>query len=560
MMSKKILITDASYKHTLGIVRSFGRLGFTVDLLGENSSICAQSKYCNKIIFPQKKLNENYLFDFLAILKQNSYDILIPVSASSVHFVSKFQEQIKEFTKVLIPSLDQVNLCLDKNETYKFFINKDIHQPLTWSFESLKDLENNIQDIVFPVIVKSKDEINKFPTHYLHNLQDLLRLCATFESSFNSFPLIQEMIIGDGYGFFSLYVDGKCHQYFMHKRLREFPVNGGSSTCAISIYDNDLLNEGIKILDHLNWNGVAMVEFKKCNKSNKFYLIEINPKYWGSLDLAFEAGINFPKYSYDILTEKSSLGSKFASNYKIGLKYHWPIEGDFFHVLEKPSTIFHIFLDIINISVRSNVKYYDLLPNIYSLKSNFKLKIIFYTIFNKTHLFKFLVRIKTIGLKNALSRFFSEVTGIPLFQHSNLGNSIYVGCQHGRIGKLLINSLGINSCLNLRQEFDDRNFGIDFKHYKYVPIIEFTAPTIDNIINAVHFIDGEIINQRKVYIHCSEGISRAATIAVAFLMYKGSSLDESIENLKSIRPFINILPIQKNVLIQFQLFLDKNKL
>ena len=65
----------------------------------------------------------------------------------------------------------------------------------------------------------------------------------------------------------------------MHKRLREFPVNGGSSTCAISIFDNDLLKEGTRILDDLNWNGVAMVEFKKCSKTNKFYLIEINPKY-----------------------------------------------------------------------------------------------------------------------------------------------------------------------------------------------------------------------------------------------------------------------------------------
>jgi predicted ATP-grasp superfamily ATP-dependent carboligase/protein-tyrosine phosphatase len=559
MISKRVLITDASYKHTLGIVRSFGRLGFTVDLLGDNSSICAHSKYCNNIIFSQKKLNENYLTEFLELLKHNSYDILIPVSASSVHFVSKFQEQIKEYTRVLVPSLDQVNLCLNKNETYNFFTKKDVHQPLTWSFESLKDLQDNIEDIVFPVIVKSKDEINKFPTHYLYNSQDLLRLCATYESSFNSFPLIQEMIVGDGYGFFALYVDGKCQQYFMHKRLREFPVNGGSSTCAVSIYDSNLLNEGIKILDHLNWNGVAMVEFKKCNKSNKFYLIEINPKYWGSLDLAFEAGIDFPKYSFDILTEGSNQNKKFSSNYKIGLKYHWPIEGDFFHFLEKPSTFFQIFLDTINFSVRSNVKYYDLLPNLYSLKSNFKPKIIFYTIFNKTQLFKFLVRINSIGLINAFSRFFSEVSGIPILQHSNIGNSIYVGCQHGRIGKLVINGLGINSCLNLRHEFDDKNLGLDFKHYKYVPIIEFTAPTFDDIINSVNFIDGEITNQRSVYIHCSEGISRAATIAVAYLMYKGSPLEESIETLKSVRPFINILPIQKNVLIQFQSFLDKNK-
>ena len=40
-----------------------------------------------------------------------------------------------------------------------------------------------------------------------------------------------------------------------------------------------------KLLDSLNWNGPAMVEFKLDQNLNEYKLIEINPKLWGSLDL-----------------------------------------------------------------------------------------------------------------------------------------------------------------------------------------------------------------------------------------------------------------------------------
>ncbi len=552
-MKKRVLITDSSYKHTLGIVRSFGLLGFEVDLIGEKKSICAYSKFCNQIVYPQSKLTDEYLNDFIEILKYGNYDILIPVSASSVRYVSKNQEYINHFTNVLVPTIDKVNLCLDKSQTFNFFKNKGVNQPETWSFENLDELINKIDEINFPVIVKGKDEINKFPTQYLYNRQQLLRLCATFESSFNSFPLIQEMILGDGYGFFALYHNGKRVQYFMHKRVREFPVNGGSSTCAISVFDNDLLREGTRILDYLSWNGIAMVEFKKCSKTNKFYLIEINPKYWGSLDLAFESGIDFSKSTYDILTRSINWENKIISKYKIGLKYHWPIEGDFFHFLEKPTNFFQIIADTLNFRVKSNIKYYDLLPNLFSIKINFRYKIVIYTLFQGTHFFKFLIRIKSIGLKNAFSRFFSELSGVPLLGHSNLGNSLYIGCQHGKAGKLLLNLLGINSSLNLRHEFDDRSINLEFKNHMYIPIIEYTAPSIDDLNIAVKFIDTEIINGRKVYVHCSEGISRAATIVVAYFIYKGNTIEDSISKLKSVRPFINILPVQNDLLKSFEI-------
>ena len=67
----------------------------------------------------------------------------------------------------------------------------------------------------------------------------------------------------------------------MHRRLREYPVTGGPSALAESIYDPMLMEQGLKLLDNLQWHGVAMVEFKKDERTGRYVLMEINPKFCG---------------------------------------------------------------------------------------------------------------------------------------------------------------------------------------------------------------------------------------------------------------------------------------
>src|SRR5208283_2488478 len=114
--------------------------------------------------------------------------------------------------------------------------------------------------------------------------------------------VIQEFIQGEAYGFFALYRRGRIVASFMHKRIREVPPTGGPSSAAESVYDQRLLSLGTRILDHLSWHGLAMVEFKKDSRTHDFRLLEINPKFWGSLDLAIEAGIDFPHLATQMVT------------------------------------------------------------------------------------------------------------------------------------------------------------------------------------------------------------------------------------------------------------------
>lgn len=546
---KKILITDGSYKHTLGITRSLGKLGYKIDLIASKNSVSNYSKYCNKVVYDENRFKEEFIDEFISFLKKQDYYFLIAISAFSVELISKYSKRIKKLVDIHVPDIKKVEICLSKEKTYNHLKKIKINQPLTWDFYNYKEFLKVLPNIKFPSIVKSKSEINKIDTEYYNSPKELSRKVSEFFYENNSIPIIQERITGEGYGFFAIYLNGKCKSYFMHRRIREFPVMGGSSTCAKSIYDEDLKNEGIKILNHLNWNGVAMVEFKKCQKTGKFYLIEINPKYWGSHDLAIECGMNFPLLSIQLI--KNIKNNIRQVNYKTDQKYHWPFEGEFMHFLKKPSSFLNICFDLLNFKVKSNIEILDLRPNIFSLFSNNNFKIIIYNLFKNSNPLKFYFRIKSIGFKLAFIRFITETTGIQIMKYSKVNENIFIGCQHGKLGKIFLSFNGINSSICLRDEFDDNQKKLNFVNHRHFPIVEYQSPSINQLFNITNYIDDQVSNKNKVFIHCSEGISRASTIVIAYLITKGYSLNDAIKHLKSIRPFINVLPSQKKILNLF---------
>jgi len=57
------------------------------------------------------------------------------------------------------------------------------------------------------------------------------------------------------------------------------------------------------LLDYVGWHGVAMVEFNVSSRGIP-YLIELNGRFWGSLRLAIDAGVDFPWLLYQLTIGK----------------------------------------------------------------------------------------------------------------------------------------------------------------------------------------------------------------------------------------------------------------
>lgn len=165
-------------------------------------------------------------------------------------------------------------------------------------------------------------------------------------------------------------------------------------------------------------------------------------------------------------------------------------------------------------------------------------------------------RIRDQGIRTSLLWLYARgvplITGVPLLQFSRVTPSVYVGPQYRQNGLKYLQKQGIHAVVNLRIEKDDASLGLAPQYYCYLPTVDDQAPSIEQLLTGINFIQKVIEDGGKVYIHCGAGVGRAPTMAAAYLISTGFSLFDALEMIKKVRPFIYITPPQMDILAQFE--------
>ena len=359
-----VFVTDSGYKHTLGIVRSLGHRGLKVDV-GSSSvhaTLASFSKYCQRsFIYPDPKNYPDRFIRFLRILSEESkYKVVMPVSYTATFCMSKNKKALDKFVNVPIADFSSLKIAANKRDTMFLAEKIGVPAPKTFNIQYVSQLDE-VDGWNYPLVVKGSVESGF--VHYARNKQELKQYFEAIYRVQGVAPVVQEFITGEGYGFFALFNHGKPRAVFMHKRVREAVSSGGPSTCAESVYEPKLLDYGLRILKALKWHGVAMVEFKKDSTDGEFKLMEINPKFWGSLDLSIACGVDFPYLLYRMAVN-GDIASVF--NYKLGVRFVWPF-ADLQHVINTRRDAATVLLDVLNRNVKKNLDRTDLKPTLFPL-------------------------------------------------------------------------------------------------------------------------------------------------------------------------------------------------
>lgn len=342
----RVFVTDADYKHALGAVRSLGSRG--IEVVAGSSVRHAQSffsRYCReRVVYPSPS-NEEAFVSFLGdYLRRKRVDVLLPIGYDCSVLASRHRSELSEHARIPIASRDRMEVAADKRRSADFARGLGI--PVPRVYDSPSEVRS------FPVV--TKDSWGQGTVRYVNSRSELQSIAGRT-------TLIEEYVPGDGYGFHALLRNGEPRAIFMHRRIREFPVTGGASTAAESVFDPRLKDLGLNLLTALGWNGVAMVEFKRDRRDGEFKFMEVNPKFWGSMELAIAAGVDFPY----LATEMAMRGDVSpVSGYQVGVRYHWPVPDEVLHVAARPTSLPSFLRDSFDPSVRSNVSRGDLGPNL----------------------------------------------------------------------------------------------------------------------------------------------------------------------------------------------------
>jgi predicted ATP-grasp superfamily ATP-dependent carboligase len=191
-----------------------------------------------------------------------------------------------------------------KDESMELARRLDIPTPKTIVPTSVSDLRAFGRDVGFPIVLKRTSSSSARGVSYIGEADlDPMNDGGTFDEHAFKDMVAQEYVHGTGYGVSMLFNRGQLRAKFTHERLRELPVTGGISTLRVGVVCPILEEYAQRLLQHVQFHGVAMVEFKHDKSTGQSWLIEVNPRFWGSLALAIQSGVDFPYLLFRMANE-----------------------------------------------------------------------------------------------------------------------------------------------------------------------------------------------------------------------------------------------------------------
>ena len=252
---KKILILDANSSQVLSIAKYIKKYSnyYVVGQIEKDTLF--NNINCDKIIV------DNY--DNVSL---EDYDFVLPTGAKSTFKVFNKCGIIKYCNGIFFSSKNLI--CFDKPKMLE--LARDLNIPIPNTFYN-------------------KKEIDSFPIFYKENFESgggLRGVAYSFKEIPNHDKLLFQEYINTPFtyavGFLSR--NGELLTYFQHKEIMSYPLEGGSAVIAERYNNGKLLNYTARLIKALNYNGWGLVEFKYCNKRKDFVFMEINAKFWASIE------------------------------------------------------------------------------------------------------------------------------------------------------------------------------------------------------------------------------------------------------------------------------------
>lgn len=352
----RVLILDGFWNKALAAARSLGRRGWFV-AVGERTR-CAPamfSRYCRRrFIHPAP---DAHPMEFLAALEQelakHGYDVLLPMELSTQLLITTHRSRLERWVRIPFADADLARRVHDKGALAVFAGAHGIAIPATFTPGGMEDAVDMAAELPYPVLVKPRqssggrgivrvDREAEFPAAYAR-----VHAC-------HPVPIVQECLPRGGSALgvaVLLNFSSEPKASFAYRRLREYPVDGGPSTVRESLQDPELQESAERLLSLLGWTGVAMVEFKTDLRDGKPKLLEVNPRFWGSLHHAIICGVDFPFLLCRLAMEGDVAR---VEPYRVGVRTRSLLPGDLMHFLKSPRR-FHLQPGLTDFSIPDDV-------------------------------------------------------------------------------------------------------------------------------------------------------------------------------------------------------------
>jgi len=332
--NKSALVTDGIWRKSLAAVRALANSGVKVGV-GERTWLAPTllSRYAgNRYVYPSIEKDPDGFLNWLRLtIKSNRYDVLITPEEETSLLVARHMTELSQHVRIPLAQYEKLIFTRNKFNLLTHAQKIGIICPKTLMSGTSEDATRCFKDLSFPLVFKPNVGTGAKGIQYVITKDAFDAQYNTMHRKYEKF-IMQEYIPGnDYYGVSVIFNDkNQMRSAFVHKKLRQYPITGGVSTYATSVKFPKLVEITEGLLASIGWYGSANVEFKIDQRDNTPKLMEVNPRLWGSLQLAIASGINVPYLLYQLAVDGDV---KPSFEYKTDVKFRWFMHGDFMNFI-----------------------------------------------------------------------------------------------------------------------------------------------------------------------------------------------------------------------------------
>ncbi|HEX7055754.1 MAG TPA: ATP-grasp domain-containing protein [Bacilli bacterium] len=331
-----VLLTDGQLRKTLAAVRSLGKKGVPAYVAETTRcNISAFSRYCKgNLLSPDPAKHSRAYAEWLAeTMARKQIDILFPMDDRALAAVMKHADLFANGPRMVLPEKDSWEKAADKGKAVEIARQCQVPIPATFAPKNPDQVADLIARLPEPLVIKPRRSSGSRGIRVVKK-RELLEQYFQVHAKY-PFPLIQEYIPpGERFDVCLLYdFAGRLKASFVQRELRHFPVAHGPSTLQESVRRPDLLELSLRIMDKLPWRGIVELEFMVDPRDGAAKFMEINPRFWNSLQTAILSGIDFPWMLYQIACGEKTEETR---GYKEGVLCRNLLPGDMLHYLANP--------------------------------------------------------------------------------------------------------------------------------------------------------------------------------------------------------------------------------
>ena len=320
------IVTDVHYRMSLALIRELGRSGVeTVTCERESCrsnaavpALGALSRYASRHVWLPDAGYADALWTLCGETGQqrNCRPALLPVGAATLGTLAKEQGRFNEVCGLCIPAERQLDLMNSKEQVAALAKRLGIPAPESFARRDDEDLTDFVRRLPLPCVVKpvcgEKLGLTASARYaVVRTYEDAERWYMRFLALAGEPPVVQEYLPGGGLGCSVLALDGKVLASICHRRIREYPVTGGPSSCCVQERREDLPGYAGQIVEETGYTGLAMFEFKE-DSDRRPRLLEVNPRVWGSFPLTRAAGSEIPLLWYVLSWNAGNPGNQLS--------------------------------------------------------------------------------------------------------------------------------------------------------------------------------------------------------------------------------------------------------